>query len=142
GRLGTCSATAASTASASACAGVISSEQASGSCSACASRSAATHSGLAESSATTRHSVGPGSASMPTWPKTMRLASTTNRLPGPTILSTRGTVSVPYASAAMACAPPTRYTASTLATAAAASSTSATSPLAAEGGEANNTSGT
>ena len=41
--------------------------------------------------------------------------------PGPTILSTAGTVSVPYASAATACAPPTRNTLSTPATAAAAS---------------------
>ena len=44
-------------------------------------------------------SVGPAIMSMPTWPTTWRLASATQRLPGPTILSTRGTVAVPYASA-------------------------------------------
>src|SRR5436853_4029803 len=48
-------------------------------------------------------------------------AAATHRLPGPTILSTRGTVAVPYANAATACAPPMRYTASTPAIAAAAS---------------------
>ena len=37
----------------------------------------------------------------------------TKRLPGPKILSTRGIERVPYASAAIACAPPTRATAST-----------------------------
>lgn len=45
---------------------------------------------------------------MPTGPKTCRLASFTKALPGPTILSTRGTLSVPKAIAAMACAPPMR----------------------------------
>src|SRR5690348_11936867 len=34
-------------------------------------------------------------------------AAATYALPGPTILSTRGIVAVPYASAAIACAPPT-----------------------------------
>ena len=48
------------------------------------------------------------------------LASATNALPGPTILSTFGTVSVPYASAAMAWAPPTLRMRSTPATFAAA----------------------
>ena len=52
--------------------------------------------------------MGPAIISMPTWPTTWRLASATQRLPGPTILSTRGTVAVPYASAAIACAPPIR----------------------------------
>ncbi len=41
------------------------------------------------------------------------MASCTYRLPGPTTTSTRPTVSVPYASAAIACAPPIRYTRST-----------------------------
>ena len=53
-------------------------------------------------------SVGPAIMSMPTSPTTWRLASATQRLPGPTILSTRGIVAVPYASAAIAWAPPTR----------------------------------
>ena len=44
--------------------------------------------------------------SIPTWPNTARLAAATKRLPGPVILSTPGTVSVPYAKAATACAPP------------------------------------
>src|SRR5258708_6638368 len=82
GRVWTWSATSRSTASARAWSGVMSNEHASGSCSACASKSAATQAGVAESSAMTRHSVGPGRASIPTWPKTMRLASTTNMLPG------------------------------------------------------------
>ena len=56
----------------------------------------------------TSTSVGPAIMSMPTCPTTCRLASATQRLPGPTILSTRGTVAVPYASAATACAPPIR----------------------------------
>ena len=50
---------------------------------------------------------------MPTRPETCRLASCTQTLPGPTITSTGATVAVPYASAAIACAPPMRYTAST-----------------------------
>jgi hypothetical protein len=44
--------------------------------------------------------------SMPTVPNTRRLAAATNALPGPQILSTAGTLAVPYASAAMAGAPP------------------------------------
>jgi hypothetical protein len=48
----------------------------------------------------------PGQASIPTLPKTWRLASLTKALPGPTILSTTGTLSVPQAIAAIACAPP------------------------------------
>ena len=55
---------------------------------------------------------------MSTAPKSCRLASATQALPGPTILSTRGTVAVPNASAATACAPPmtnTRCTPATLA---------------------------
>ena len=44
---------------------------------------------------------------MPTRPETSSFAAVTQRLPGPTILSTAGIVSVPYARAAIACAPPT-----------------------------------
>ena len=39
---------------------------------------------------------------------TRAFAAATQTLPGPTIFSTRGTVAVPYASAATACAPPIR----------------------------------
>jgi hypothetical protein len=46
--------------------------------------------------------------SMPTTPKTSRLAVATYMLPGPTILSTGRTEAVPYASAPTACAPPIR----------------------------------
>ena len=46
-------------------------------CSACASRSAASHTGSADSSAITSTSLGPASASMPTCPMTCRLASVT-----------------------------------------------------------------
>ena len=53
-------------------------------------------------------SVGPATMSIPTCPTTWRLASATHRLPGPTILSTLGTVAVPNASAPTACAPPIR----------------------------------
>src|SRR5215213_9552616 len=48
--------------------------------------------------------------STPTWPTSWRFASCTNALPGPTITSTDCTDSVPNASAAMAWAPPIRYT--------------------------------
>jgi hypothetical protein len=81
---------------------------ASSSCSAWAIRSAATRAGLALASAMMRTSVGPAIMSMPTWPTTCRLASATHRFPGPTILSTRGTVAVPKASAPTAWAPPMR----------------------------------
>ena len=69
-------------------------------------RSAATLAGRAVASAMIRTSVGPAIMSIPTSPTTWRFASATQRLPGPTILSTRGIVAVPYASAATACAPP------------------------------------
>ena len=90
------------------------------SCSACENRSMATQSGLVEPSAITRISEGPATMSMPTTPKTRRLAAATYALPGPTILSTAGIVSVPNASAPTACAPPMRNTRSTPASAAAA----------------------
>jgi hypothetical protein len=92
-----------------------------GSCSAWASRSAATASGSALSSATITVSVGPAIWSIPTRPKTRRFASATKTLPGPTILSTRGTVSVPNAIAPTACAPPIANARSTPQTSAAAS---------------------
>ncbi len=77
-----------------------------GSCSAWASRSAATSSGDAVSPATITTSLGPARPSIATSPATCRLAAVTQALPGPTILSTRRTLSVPKASAATACAPP------------------------------------
>ena len=77
-------------------------------CSAWESRSLAINSGSAASSAMTNTSEGPAGISMAvplctTW----RLASVTKALPGPKILSTLATVSVPCAMAKMACAPPT-----------------------------------
>ena len=65
------------------------------SCSAWLSRSAAAQAGSLFPSATTRISLGPAIMSMATWPNTFRLAAATKTPPGPTILSTRGTVSVP-----------------------------------------------
>ena len=61
---------------------------ASGSCSAWLIRSAATCAGSAVSSASTAISVGPASASMPTTPRSSRLAAVTQMLPGPVIMST------------------------------------------------------
>ena len=55
-------------------------------------RSAATRDGRAVESAIINTSVGPAIMSMPTSPTTWRLASATQRLPGPTILSTLGMV--------------------------------------------------
>ena len=49
----------------------------------------------------------PGGRSIPTWLDTSSFAAVTQLLPGPTILSTGAIVSVPYASAATAWAPPT-----------------------------------
>ena len=99
-------ATASSTASRRPASGETSASRLSSPCSDCASRSRATSSGSAPSVATTTSSLGPASPSMPTTPATWRLASVTYAFPGPTITSTRGTVSVPYASAAIAWAPP------------------------------------
>ena len=58
---------------------------------------------------------------MPTTPKSWRLASATQALPGPVITSTRAMRWVPCASAAIACAPPMRQISSTPARCAAAS---------------------
>ena len=57
------------------------------------------------------------------------MAVATYALPGPTILSTFGIVSVPYASAATACAPPIVNTRSTPAMDAAAITIAFISPL-------------
>ncbi len=65
---------------------------------------------------------------MPTVPTTSRLAAATYALPGPTITSTGRIVAVPYVIAAIACAPPTRYTSSTPSSSAAARVGAAISP--------------
>ena len=98
------------------------------SCSACENRSIATQSAWALESAITSTSEGPATMSMPTRPNTRRFAAATYAFPGPTILSTAGTVAVPKASAATACAPPTRTMRSTPAKAAAASTGPLTTP--------------
>ena len=67
-------------------------------CSACASRSAATNSGRADSSAITSTSEGPAgmsSAAPRGSAATICLAAVTHALPGPKILSTLGTLAVP-----------------------------------------------
>ena len=65
------------------------------SCSAWLSMSAASHFALVFPSETISISLGPAIMSIATWPYTCRFASATKALPGPTILSTRGTLSVP-----------------------------------------------
>src|SRR5437867_13420844 len=72
--------------------------------------------------------VGQDSLSIPTAPATSRLAAVTNLLPGPTILSTRGTVCVPNVSAAIDCGPPIRRARVTPASSAAASTASVIPP--------------
>ena len=64
-------------------------------CSAWASRSSRSGSGSAPVDAMTVRSLGPANPSIPTSPDTWRLASCTHRLPGPTITSAAGIVSVP-----------------------------------------------
>ena len=64
-------------------------------CSAWARRSAATQPGSAEASARIATSLGPASLSVSTCPRTSLFAAATQALPGPTILSTAGTVFVP-----------------------------------------------
>ncbi|CJB11374.1 Uncharacterised protein [Streptococcus pneumoniae] len=76
------------------------------SCSACDNKSAAIYFALPVSSATTTISDGPAIISIFTIPYTSRFARATYKFPGPTILSTFGIDSVPYAKAAIACAPP------------------------------------
>ena len=90
------------------------------SCSAWLIRSAARNLGLADLSAIIRISLGPAIISISTVPYKSFLAVATKILPGPTILSTLGTLSVPYAIAATACAPPIRKILSTPASLAAA----------------------
>ena len=107
--LGRRSSSNAATASSSAVSGERHQTGLSGPCSACAIRSSAISSGSAPApAAITASSLGPAMPSIPTWPTTWRFASCTYGLPGPTITSTGRTDSVPYASAAIACAPPMR----------------------------------
>ena len=62
--------------------------------------------GSANLSATILTSDGPATISIPTSPKTSFFAQATKVLPGPTILSTFSNFFVPYANAAIVCAPP------------------------------------
>jgi len=99
-----CAATSAATCSASRAELVTSTTCAIASCSACASRSAATKRAFAVSSATTSTSEGPAGRSMaaPAGSAAMIcFAAVTHALPGPKILSTLRTDSVPNASAAV-----------------------------------------
>ena len=66
--------------------------------------------------------------SIPPRPNTCRLASATYALPGPTMRSTGAIVAVPYAMAATAWAPPTRYTSATPARRAASSTSGFSTP--------------
>ena len=76
-------------------------------CSACDTRSYATNSGSVLESTIIPSSVGPAIISMEVSSLTIALAILTNFPPGPTILSTFCIDFVPYANAAIACAPPT-----------------------------------
>ena len=87
--------TSACTASARGMESVTSTAEASLSCSAWESRSAATWRGSLLPSATINISLGPAIMSMATRPNTCFFASATKALPGPTILSTQGMDSVP-----------------------------------------------
>ena len=58
------------------------------------------------SSAITATSDGPAKTSMPTLPNSVRLASATNLLPGPTITSAGLPLNRPSAMVAIACTPP------------------------------------
>ncbi len=98
------------TASANSASSVMATDDAFSSCSACATTSLATNAGSAVSSARTSSSLGPARKSIATSPCTSAFAAVTHLLPGPTTFCTRSICSVPYAIAAMACAPPTRYT--------------------------------
>ena len=90
----------------------------------------------------TSSSLGPAGESIATELATWIFASATYALPGPTIRSTRGTLAVPYASAAIAPAPPSAKTRSAFASAAAASTTLAGRPEDRSGGEQTTTSPT
>src|SRR4029079_14917130 len=78
--------------------------------------------------AMTSTSDAPATMSMPTTPKTRRLAAATYALPGPQILSTAVIVGAPSASEAMACAPPIVNARDTPATCAAASTSGLRAP--------------
>ena len=86
-----CALTSAFTASASAALLVISTASVSGSCSACATRSAAIPAASPVSLVTTI-SVGPAGISIPHSADTISFAAVTNKFPGPTILFTRAMV--------------------------------------------------
>mmetsp|Transcript_21898 Transcript_21898/g.44377 ORF Transcript_21898/g.44377 Transcript_21898/m.44377 type:complete len:200 (+) Transcript_21898:330-929(+) len=94
--------------------------RASTSCSACASKSAATVAGSAEASAMTSTSEGPASMSIAHLPCTSDLAAVTHWFPGPTMMLAAGQPPTPCAMAAIACAPPSLSIPSALATNAAA----------------------
>ena len=94
-RVGSWRASSSSTASARAVEVVTSRAGESAPCSAWLSRSAATWTGSAVSSATTMTSVGPAGMSMAQRSSTSSFAAVTQALPGPTILSTRPIDSVP-----------------------------------------------
>ncbi len=100
---------------------VTSMAEASSSCSAWPRRSAAIQEASPVPSFIMSISLGPATMSMSTAPNTRRFAVATYTFPGPTILSTRGMLRVPYASAPTAWAPPAAKTLSTPATRAAAS---------------------
>src|SRR4051794_7893526 len=135
-------ATSAVTRSAYASSHVISHASPSGPCSACSTTSIAASCGRTEPSPTTTTSDGPANDDgTPTTPATSRLARATYTLPGPTMTSTGRIVSVPYAIAATAWAPPMASTVSTPAIAAAARTSSGTVPSR-RGGTHSTTSGT
>ena len=82
-----------------------------GPCSACSTTSVAAAAGGQVASAITTISDGPANAeATPTSPATSCLAVATQAFPGPATTSAGRIVSVPYASAATACTPPTRCT--------------------------------
>ena len=95
GRAGSWVCNSARTASSRAASGEMRILEASRSCSAWESMSAASHLGLAEESARMAISLGPAIMSMPTCPTSRRLAVVTKMLPGPAMTSTRGMARVP-----------------------------------------------
>ena len=97
----------------------------SGPCSICAAISCSTSVSSTPSSATTTISLGPAGRSIATSWLTINFAVFTAALPGPKILSTGAIDSVPYAMAAIACAPPIAHTSSIPSSAAAAATAAA-----------------
>ena len=75
-------------------------------CSACPTKSTATISASASSSAITAISVGPANKSIPTLPNKILLASATNWFPGPTKISAGGFLNKPFVIAAIPGTPP------------------------------------